>query len=83
MKYDSIIALLISNRKSPVDLNAQDSDGVTLLHLAAMRCEAFMFYLLQLGADPHKLTKNGRNALHLACRARQSNVVEYLCKVRD
>lgn len=64
-----------------VDLNTQDSDGVTLFHLAAMRCEARMFYMLEQDADPFLLTKYGRNALHLACRARQSNVVGYLCHV--
>jgi len=40
-----------------------------------------MFYLLGEGADPAILTGKNRNALHLACRARQSNVVGYLCQV--
>jgi ankyrin repeat protein len=40
-----------------------------------------MFYLLEQGADPAILTRTGRNALHLAARARQSNVVGYLSQV--
>ncbi len=62
-------------------MNAQDCAGVTILHLAALRLETRMFYLLEEGADPFLLTKQGRNALHLACRARQSNIVGYLSKV--
>jgi ankyrin repeat protein len=46
-----------------------------------MRSEARLFYLLGEGANPNILTKKGRNALHLACRARQSNIVGYLCQV--
>ncbi|KUJ10009.1 ankyrin [Mollisia scopiformis] len=74
------ISLLEIFKRNPevVDINAQDAEGVTLLHLAAMRSEARLFYLLEEGADPSILTKDGRNALHLACRAREGNVVEYL-----
>jgi len=64
-----------------VDINAQDSDGVTIFHLAALRSETRMFYLLGEGADPTILTEKKRNALHLACRARETNVVGYLCQV--
>ena len=64
-----------------VDINCQDADGVTILHLAAMRSEALLLYLVEEGADPVILTKTGRNALHLACRARKSNIVGYLCEV--
>ena len=56
-------------------------DGVTLLHLAALRSETRMFYLIEQGGDPEISTKNGRNLLHLAARARQVNVVGYLCQV--
>ena len=62
-------------------MNVQDCAGVTIFHLAALRSETRMFYLLEEGVDPFLLTKQGRNALHLACRACQSNVVGYLCKV--
>jgi hypothetical protein len=46
-----------------------------------MRSEARLFYLLGEGGDHTVLTNNRRNALHLACRARQSNIVGYLCHV--
>lgn len=46
-----------------------------------MRSEARLAYLLGEGADPAALTKNKRNALHVACRARQSKIVGYLCSV--
>ncbi|KAH8648295.1 ankyrin repeat-containing domain protein [Tricladium varicosporioides] len=65
--------------KETADINAQDVDGVTIFHLAALHSETLVFYLVDQGADPYILTKNERNALHLACRARQSNVVGYLC----
>jgi hypothetical protein len=74
-----------SNRvfRSPekVDINSQDADGVTILHLAAMRSTARLFYLVEKGSDPSILTRKDRNVLHLACRARQSNIVGYLCQV--
>jgi len=56
-------------------------DGVTLLHLAALRSETRMIYLIEQGADPEAVIKRGRNILHLAARARQANVVGYLCQV--
>ena len=68
-------------RHEMVDINSEDTDGVTILHLAAMRSETLLFYLLELGGKLDNLTKKGRNALHLACRARQSNIVQYLCHV--
>ncbi len=54
---------------------------MTIFHLAALRSETRLYYLLGEGADSGILTNKGRNALHLACRARQSNVVGYLCQV--
>lgn len=68
-------------RHEMVDINSEDTDGVTILHLAAMRSETLLFYLLEQGGKLGNLTKKGRNALHLACRARQSNIVQYLCHV--
>ncbi|KAG9233790.1 ankyrin repeat-containing domain protein [Amylocarpus encephaloides] len=65
--------------KEVLDMDSQDIDGITLLHLAALRSETRMVYLIEQGADPSILTRMGRNVLHLACRARESNVVGYLC----
>ncbi|KAF4634858.1 hypothetical protein G7Y89_g3236 [Cudoniella acicularis] len=71
---------IFQRNQESFDINSQDADGLTIFHLAALRSETRMFYLLEQGADPTILTKKGRNALHLACRARQSNVVGYLCQ---
>ncbi|TVY33699.1 Ankyrin [Lachnellula occidentalis] len=71
---------IFQRSQEKVDINCQDADGVTILHLAAMRSEVLLLYLVEEGADPVILTKTDRNALHLACRARKSNVVGYLCK---
>ncbi|RDW87374.1 ankyrin-1 [Coleophoma crateriformis] len=65
------------------DINSQDAQGLTVLHLAALRSETCLFYLLEKGADPSILTNEGRSILHLACRARQSNIVGYLCETTD
>ncbi|KAH8807526.1 ankyrin repeat-containing domain protein [Xylogone sp. PMI_703] len=63
------------------DINSKDSEGLTVLHLAAIHSEALLFYLLGEGADASVLTTDERSILHLACRARQSNIVGYLCQV--
>lgn len=60
------------------DINAQDEEGLTPLHLAAMRSVICVVRLLAAGADPSILTKNGRSVLHLACRARKSEIVGFL-----
>ncbi|KAE9375050.1 ankyrin [Stipitochalara longipes BDJ] len=70
---------LFRRNKQIVDISAADIDGVTLLHLAALRSEGLLFYLIDEGANPTMVTKKDRNLLHLAARARQANVVEYLC----
>lgn len=72
---------ILLRRGDSFDINLQDADGVTLLHLAALRSEALVFLMIEEGADPEIVTNDKRNALHLACRARQSNVVGFLSKV--
>jgi ankyrin repeat protein len=61
-----------------LDIDTQDEEGLTPLHLAAMRSEINVARLLSVGADLSISTKNGDNALHLACRSRMSNVVGLL-----
>ncbi|KAH6665101.1 ankyrin repeat-containing domain protein [Halenospora varia] len=79
-RFEMLLLKVLKSNGTTVDINAQDADGMTIFHLAALRSDTLMFYLIEQGADPHILTKNRRNALHLACRARQSNVVGYLCQ---
>jgi ankyrin repeat protein len=60
------------------DVNIQDNEGLSALHLSAMRTELEVARLLDAGADPTLVTKEGRTALHLACRARRSGIVGFL-----
>jgi ankyrin repeat protein len=61
-----------------LDVNIRDNEGFSALHLSAMRSEFDVARLLDTGADPTLVTKDGRTALHLACRARRSGVVGLL-----
>jgi ankyrin repeat protein len=66
-----------------LDVNIQDNEGLSALHLSAMRSEFDVARLLDAGADFTLVTKAKRSALHLACRARRSGVVGLLLdKVR-
>ncbi|KAF5023093.1 hypothetical protein F66182_4850 [Fusarium sp. NRRL 66182] len=58
-----------------VDFQVRDSDGLTALHHAAMRSEVEVAKLISAGADINFLTRDSQNALHLACHARQANMV--------
>ncbi|RFU29562.1 hypothetical protein B7463_g6755, partial [Scytalidium lignicola] len=61
-----------------LNANIQDKEGLSALHLSAMRSELHVAQLLDAGADPTLVTKDGRTALHIACRARRSGVVGFL-----
>lgn len=69
--FDVVLSLY-----SEVDIT--DQDGVTPLHLASTFCEYLVGRLLQRGANPSRVTKEGCNALHLAARARMPNIVGML-----
>ena len=56
-------------------IEVTNKDGLNPLHMAAMRCEREVISLLSAGAKLASLTGHGQNVLHLACRARQLNVV--------
>ena len=67
------------------NINVEDHTGVRPIHLAAIISEELVARLIQMGADPFAVTHEGRNLLHAAARARQSNVVglllEYYFKI--
>ena len=60
------------------NVNVRDSNGATALHYAASTSEFHVAKLLRAGADPTILTFEGVSPLHVACRARQPNVVGLL-----
>jgi ankyrin repeat protein len=74
----SLLSLFQQNGGDKLDINAQDAEGLTLLHIAAIRSEITLSRLLAAGADASILTNNGRSVLHLACRARKSNIIGHL-----
>lgn len=57
------------------DINAQDSEGYTPLHLAAVVSEPRVFSLIQAGANPGAKSHNGRTPLHCAALGRQSGIL--------
>lgn len=75
MKHASVFDLLISKSKN---INQPDSQGLTALHLASTLSEFAVKKLLSAGADPTISTREGLSSLHLAARARQSNIVGQL-----
>jgi hypothetical protein len=60
------------------DINTPDRDGITALHLASMISPYLVKKLLASGADPTQTTRDGIDVLHLAARARQSDIVGML-----
>ncbi|KAL3459792.1 ankyrin repeat-containing domain protein [Aspergillus heterothallicus] len=74
--------------KAPIDIlldagfitaiNIPDNDGILPIHLAATISEPLVAKLISRGADTTAVTKDGRNLLHIASTARQSNIVGLL-----
>lgn len=62
------------NEESDVGFEIRDNNGLTPLHMAAMRSEMDVSMLVAFGANLIFLTGDGQNVLHLACRARRSNI---------
>ncbi|KAJ0417945.1 ankyrin repeat-containing domain protein [Aspergillus carlsbadensis] len=74
--------------KAPIDilldagliagLEIADHDGILPIHLAATVSEVLVAKLISRGASTTAVTRDGRNLLHIALTARQSNVVGLL-----
>ncbi|KAF6802340.1 hypothetical protein CSOJ01_11656 [Colletotrichum sojae] len=60
------------------NVNAADQDGITPLHLAVTTSEYITKRLLEAGANPRLPTRQDLTPLHLAAKAKQSNVVGVL-----
>ncbi|KAH7153273.1 ankyrin repeat-containing domain protein [Dactylonectria macrodidyma] len=74
------LACQISTKHSCLELlksnaNAADYQGLTPLHYAASTSDYAMSILLRQGADPFLISREGMNALHIAARCRQSNIL--------
>jgi hypothetical protein len=73
-KYE-LIKLCI---KIGIDINAYDQNNITPLHLA---CEIQSYKIVELllreGADPNKLTSEGKNSLHYAVIGKQVDCPKY------
>ncbi|KAJ5384054.1 hypothetical protein N7517_001965 [Penicillium concentricum] len=82
---DSLFAATAQGGKCAIDLlldaglgvalNMSDHQGIRPIHLAATVSEHLVGKLLARGADATVSTKDGRNLLHIASTARQSNSV--------
>ncbi|OGE50158.1 hypothetical protein PENARI_c018G04962 [Penicillium arizonense] len=85
---DHFFAAAAEGGKSAIDLlldlgldgaiNTADHQGIRPIHLAATTSEILVGKLITRGADPTATTNDGRNLLHIASTARQSNIVGLL-----
>ncbi|GAM41921.1 hypothetical protein TCE0_042f15429 [Talaromyces pinophilus] len=60
------------------NLNPRDIDGIQPLHVAAAVSEAYVFKLLEAGADVFGTTNEGLTVLHVAARARNPGVIGHV-----
>ncbi|KAF2231818.1 ankyrin [Viridothelium virens] len=70
-----IFPYLLSLQK---DVDPQDSNGVTALHIASTFSEYLVVKLLEAGANPSQATVEGLTPFHLAARSRQANIIGIL-----
>ncbi|KAI9710146.1 MAG: hypothetical protein M1820_002948 [Bogoriella megaspora] len=68
----------LSKAKDANAIHVADHCGVQPIHLAASTSESYVSKLIEAGADPFPATFEGLTALHIACRASQSNIVGIL-----
>jgi ankyrin repeat protein len=83
--WASVPPTVLRNTKNPVDIftappfaaliNTPDNNGLLPIHLAATISEELVAKLIDVGADLTALTHEERSILHVAARARQSNIL--------
>jgi hypothetical protein len=75
----SLLDLFQGHGKNPkFDVEIQDCEGKTALHYAVANSEAHTACLIEARAKYFVSTNDGRNLLHIACAAQQSNIVGLL-----
>ncbi|KAF2226723.1 ankyrin repeat-containing domain protein [Elsinoe ampelina] len=70
--WDEAVAIVFDKAD---DLDVQDLQGITPLHLACTCSEVMVERLLRAGSDASILTHQGLTCLHLAARCRQANAL--------
>ncbi|OBS28294.1 hypothetical protein FPOA_02235 [Fusarium poae] len=58
-----------------IDFRVLDNNGYSSFHIAATKSESEVAVMIDCGVDINLLTSASQNALHLACRAHQPNIV--------
>lgn len=76
LPIDFVISEMKKSGATTVDVI--DSAGITPLHIAATVSDIYTQKLLDAGADPTRVTMEGRTPLHLAAQSRASNIVGIL-----
>ncbi|KAM0499382.1 hypothetical protein ACHAP8_005530 [Fusarium lateritium] len=75
-KGHHFIDVLRSNHD--IDFRVLDNNGYSSFHIAATKSEAEVAKMIECGVDINLQTSDSQNALHLACRTHQPNIVGQL-----
>ncbi|CAI9744081.1 E3 ubiquitin-protein ligase MIB2-like isoform X14 [Octopus vulgaris] len=80
-KYEDVVKVLLNSKENNnLQVNLQNNEGWTALHLPCLYRQTNIVELLlqQNGIDVNAVTENGWTALHFACQGGQTNIVELL-----
>lgn len=65
---------VLQSKGEILDINYQYNGGLTALHMTAARSEPQLARLVDPSADLQLVTEDDRSVLHIACKARKSNI---------